>query len=146
MYDVTLTVEDIQGNTDTTTESVTVRERRPDIVVGDYDNLHVGSLMVYGTDNYELSLQEPYEVRAKVTNNRDETIENLRMSFTIRELGFRDRGSTFTLEPGESRTVRVHGYLPFSEEELWQDEYIATVDVHGSGFSRNKYQPIEILS
>ncbi|MFT4261001.1 MAG: PKD domain-containing protein [Candidatus Woesearchaeota archaeon] len=144
-HEVTLIVLDDQGRTGSVTHSIDVGRNNPDIVVGDFEGLHISNIVVYGVDDGILDIYEPYTVYATITNHRDERIENLRVKFEIPELGFKAYGSSFNLNPGQSMQRSVVGYLPFDEMDLFQDDFIVTVGVFGSGFSRNRYIPVDIV-
>jgi PKD repeat protein len=143
-HTVTLTVTDSAGRQDSTSLQIDIGRNNPDIVIGDYEGLHISNIRVAGIDNGIIDINEPYAVYATITNNRNERINNLRLSFTIPELGFRIQGSSFDLSPGQSTQRQIVGYLPFNKEDLYQEDFIVTVGVSGSGFSRNRYVPVDI--
>ena len=143
-HQVVLTVTDSNQRQATTTNQIDIGRNTPDIVIGDYEGLHITNIVVYGVDDGILDVYEPYTVYATVTNHRDERINDLRLRFQIPELGFTARGASFSLAPGESLQRSIVGYLPLNEADLFQDDFIVTVGVSGSGFNRNKYIPVDI--
>lgn len=144
-YEVTLTITDNEGRIDSDQKLVFVQRSRAnasDIVIGDFEGLHISNIKIAGSDDLTISLGEPVWVYATITNNRDHSIDNLRMSFTLPEFGLRVNGQSFSLRPGQSIERSMIVELP--PEAYYFDNYdvIANVGVHGSGFSRNKFVPL----
>lgn len=146
-YSVTLTVVDSQGLTHTTTETVVVSRKQPGVVQGEHYGLFVNSIDVTGVDFMDIAPGEEFVVRATVSNDRDEHIENLRMSFTLPELAFDVKSQAFDLAPGESRTVKIESaYLPYWASDFAGEDQLASVGVRGSGFTRNIAIPVRIVT
>ena len=143
-YEVVLTIVDSAGNSDSHTKQMDVARDMSRTVEGDFEGLHVSNIEILGSDVLVLSFDEYFSVYATVTNNKNVRLENLRLTFSVPEIGYNVKGSAFTLRPGESLQRSIHGLLPAEFEDFPYSDLIVTVGVSGSGFNRNIYVPVDI--
>jgi hypothetical protein len=141
---ITLTVYDGEGNSAVDTSQLDVSRDTQRTQFGDFEGLHVSNIEILGSDVLELSFDDPFSVYATVTNNRETAIDDLRLTFTVPEIGFKVKGNSFSLAPGESLQRSIHRYLPEHMQDFPYDDIVVFVGVSGSGFDRNIHVPVDI--
>jgi large repetitive protein len=143
-YAVWLTVYNNCGGSDT--DEKIVFAGRPDqgIVVGGEDDLFMDYFDVYGIDFGVISCKETFSITATVTNDRNENIEDLRITFAIPELGYKIKSSEFDLNSGRTRTITFYGDLDMMIEDITPGEYIALIGASDTDTIRVKYFPLYI--
>ncbi|MFT4311125.1 MAG: PKD domain-containing protein [Candidatus Woesearchaeota archaeon] len=145
-HNVVLTVTDSTGNSATDSKQMDVARDMPRTVEGDFEGLHLSNIEILGSDILELSFNEYFSVYATVTNNKDVRIDNLRLTFSVPELGYQVKGNAFSLRPGESLQRAIHDWLPEEFENFPYSDIIVEVGVSGSGFNRNIYVPVDVAN
>ena len=146
LYDVTLTVTDNTGNKASTTNTIEIMQSKENM--DDEDNekgIWVDYFDIYGTSYGTINLDEPYFVTVKVRNERSVKAKNVKVSFSLPELGYKDTANNFNLGAnGDSETVTFGGYLPFTADEVPSGEYVALITVKTGDILRTKYYPLYI--
>lgn len=146
IYDVTLTVTDNDGNKASATNTIEITELKEEQDDADTeDGIWVDYFDIYGTNYGTLSLDEPYYVTVKVRNERSVSADNIKVTFSLPELGYQDTAHNFNLRAnGDAETVNFGGYLPFTADEVPEGEYIALITVKTGDILRVKYYPLYI--
>jgi len=142
-FKVTLTVTNVLDESGSTTKNIFIGRNSPQTVVGKEDGLYVENFEVVGTDWGVVSVEDAFVVRATVTNDRSK-MKNLRLTFSIPELGFVAKSNSFTLGGGDTEDIQFYVQLPFDASEVPAGEYISLVGVSDSDIIRNKYFPLMI--
>ncbi|MGV8163153.1 MAG: PKD domain-containing protein [Candidatus Nanoarchaeia archaeon] len=145
-YRIVLTVYTNTNKFDSDEKLLFAGRPHQDITIGQEDDLFVdyfyviGEGMPYGV----IECGEQFIVTATVTNDRDEDIEDLKITFAIPELGFELESGSFDLDSGDTETINFEGYLDLMREEVPPGEYIALIGASDSDTVRNKYFPLMI--
>ncbi|PIN81813.1 hypothetical protein COV13_00275 [Candidatus Woesearchaeota archaeon CG10_big_fil_rev_8_21_14_0_10_32_9] len=142
-FEVTLTVTNVLNESGSTTKKIFIGRNNPQTVVGQEDGIYVENFEVVGTDWGVVSVEDAFVVRATVTNDRSK-MKNLRLTFSIPELGFIAKSESFTLSSGDTEDIQFYVQLPFDSSEVPAGEYISLVGVSDSDIIRNKYFPLII--
>jgi len=114
------------------------------VTIGQEDGLFVDYFDVVGSDYGVISCGKEFTVSATVTNNRDDDIRDLKITFAIPELGYELESEAFDLDSGDTETVQIIGYLDMMKEEVPAGEYIALIGASDTDTIRNKYFPLMI--
>jgi hypothetical protein len=143
-YRVVLTVYTDANKQDSDEKIVFAGRPHQGITIGKEDDLFVDYFDVVGSDYGVISCGEMFTVSATVTNDRDDDIDDLKITFAIPELGFELESEAFDLDSGDTETVEIHGYLDMMKEEVSAGEYIALIGASDTDTIRNKYFPLMI--
>jgi PKD repeat protein len=144
-YYVTLVVTNEFGDQAETTLSVYASRPYGDYIDFDFGQpVSVDYFSASGIDYGVVKLGEEFVVSVTVTNNKDETLSNMRASFSLPEFGIIQRSGAFTLRPGQTRTVEFHVFI--SEFDFIPlGDHDALIGVAGQGITRYKYFPMTII-
>jgi len=144
-HTVELTVVDEQDLTGTTSGRIDVGKAKYESDgYGKDDGVFIDYFDVYGTDLDTIDMDEPYTISARVTNARDDKVNDMHLTFQIPELGYKISSSRFDIKAGQTKNVAIQDYLPFLPNEIEPGEYYALVSVAGDGIIRTKYYPLMI--
>ncbi|MCC7574483.1 PKD domain-containing protein [Candidatus Woesearchaeota archaeon] len=144
-YYLTLVVTNEVGDQAETTLSVYASRLYGDYVDFDFGQpLSVDYFSVSSVDYGVVRLGEEFTVSVTVTNNKAETLSNMRASFSLPEFGVVQRSGAFTLRPGQTRTIEFYVFI--SEFDFIPlGDHDALIGVAGQGITRYKYFPMTII-
>jgi PKD repeat protein len=143
-YKVVLTVYDNEGLTDSDEKIVFAGTAKKGIVIGSEDGLTVDYFDVVGTDYGVISCSDTFAITATVTNDRNEDVEDMKITFAIPELGYEVESEKFDLREGKTKTITFYGDLDMMKEEVPAGEYGALIGASDTDTVRNKYFPLMI--
>lgn len=139
-YDVSVTVTDSDGLSDTATASTTVEKER--VTVEPDTEVSLGQYGVYSDAGFGVIRHgEPFTVRSGVSNDGPQQAENLRLTFTIPEYGYERNGQLFDSARGGGNTRQIQAYLP---SYIPSGDYTGYVRVFGDDVHRQKTVPITV--
>lgn len=143
---IELIVVDNDGKTGNAIKRIDVGKPQSEPVMdhGKDDGLFVHYFEVFGLDQGVISADEPYTVSATVLNDRNEDLENVRITFQIPEIGYRLESERFDLDAHETKHMFIQDYLPFLPGDIPPGEYYALVGATADGIIRTKYYPLMI--
>ncbi|MFA6073572.1 MAG: PKD domain-containing protein [Candidatus Woesearchaeota archaeon] len=145
-YKIRLTIYTNKNKSDYDEKLLFAGRVHQDIVIGQEDDLFVdyfdvtGVGLAYG----EIECGKQFEITVQVSNDRDDDIKNLKITFAIPELGYELEGEKFRLDSGDTKVVTLYGYLDMMKEEVPPGDYIAMIGVSDTDTLRNKYFPLTI--
>jgi len=143
-YKVVLTVYNSNGLSDTDEKTVFAGRPKTGIVVGGEDDLYVDYFDVIGSEYGVIECTQSFAITATVSNDRDEDIEDLRVTFAIPELGYKIKSAAFDLDAGKTKTVTFYGDLDMMKEDIVPGEYYAFIGASDTDTIRVKYFPLII--
>lgn len=142
-YTVYLTVVNEINEQGNTSRGLFAGRNNPQTVFGKEDGLYLENYEIVGSDWGVVKVGEPFVVRATVTNDRERS-RNLRLRFTVPEIGFVAESNSFTLDRGDTEDIQFYVELPFDASEVPPGDYISTIGVSNTDIIRNKYFPLLI--
>jgi hypothetical protein len=108
----------------------------------DEDGLYVGGIAIYGNDQYKAVIGDPFWVRVELSNRAERTLESVRASIMIPELGLKLKSRAIDLSIGEEETLSIHGYIPDYAEP---GEYYIQIQVSDGDILRTKWRFIDLV-
>lgn len=141
-YVLELTVTDTQGLQDTayfTVQSRNAKSAKRDF--GPEEGIFVNSLEIYGTDFERAEEYGELLIVASIENTADEDLKNVRMVFTIPELGYKIKSNAIVLKEGERETIQIFEYLP---DYVTAGVYYPVISFSDSEVRRSKPMYLEV--
>lgn len=140
LYEATVTVTDNDGLTDTA-QATTSSEKTEDTTPRPDTEVSMGTFSIYSDQGFAvLQNEEPFVLTAQVSNDGPRTAENLRLKFTIPEIGYERTGTAFNerSDDGSSKSLRSVLY------NVPPGDYFAYVSVNGGNVHRQNVIPITV--
>jgi PKD repeat protein len=143
-YKVVLTVYNSNNLSDSDEKLVFAGRTKTGVVVGSEDELFVDYYDVVGSDYGEITCAQTFAITATVSNDRNDDIQDLRVTFAIPELGYKIKSQAFDLDAGKTKTITFYGELDLTKEEYMPGEYYAFIGASDTDTIRVKYFPVII--
>jgi PKD repeat protein/5-hydroxyisourate hydrolase-like protein (transthyretin family) len=141
-YTASVTVEDNDGLTDTATKTTRVDKPRTQAPSPDTEV----SLGFYGvTSDAGFSVierDEPFTVRAGVSNDGPRRADDLHLTFTIPEYGYQRTGQIFNAGTGSDNSRHIEAQLP---SYIPAGDYTGYIRVNGGNVHRQKTVPFTVV-
>jgi hypothetical protein len=140
VYEATVTVTDNDGLTDTA-QATTSSEKTEDTTPRPDTEVSMGTFSIYSDQGFAiLENEEPFVLTAHVSNDGPRTAENLRLKFTIPEIGYERTGTAFSegSDDGSSKSLRSVLY------NVPPGDYFAYVSVNGGNVHRQNVIPVTV--
>ncbi|MFW6378647.1 MAG: PKD domain-containing protein [Nanoarchaeota archaeon] len=142
-YLVTLTVTDSMGQKTSKTVVLVVKEK--DIQLSDYDpeqGLKMMSYDVYGTAFETARVGERFTVEVDVKNVAGEDLDDIRLIYTIPEIGVKFKSHAIDLDTDQRRTITIHEHIPYYLEP---GIYYPRITLSDDEIRRVKYGYLEVI-
>ncbi|MGM5481606.1 MAG: PKD domain-containing protein [Nanobdellota archaeon] len=142
-YDIMLEITDSSGHTSVGTHSLSVVDAQRELSQYDPETgLKMISYSVYGND-FETAIPDRiFVVSVKVENFAGEDLDNIRLIYSIPELGIKFKSSAIDLDDGERKTITIQEYLPYFVEP---GVYYPRIALSDDEIRRVKYGYLEVV-
>lgn len=141
-YYVTLVITDSYGRTTTKTFTIVIEEE--EIQLSDYDpeeGLKMVSYSVRGHDIERVVAGEDLTISVDVKNTADEELENVRLIYSIPEVGVKFKSHGETLDPGQRKVIRINEIVPYY---IASGHYYPRITLSDDEIRRVKYGYLEV--
>ncbi|MBN1275002.1 PKD domain-containing protein, partial [Candidatus Woesearchaeota archaeon] len=105
--------------------------------------IDVVSVSTYGYEGYERAVPgDVIVVEVVLKNTIGSTIEDLRVGFSVPELGVKQKSSLFDVKPGQRVTRSITVYLPY---DAIPGEYYTEITVSNGDLRRSLHRSLEVV-
>jgi PKD repeat protein len=111
---------------------------------GPEHGLSLVSISTHGEYGFETAVPgDIIAVEVVLANENDEDLEDLRVGFSVPDMGIKQKSSQFTLKDGRQKTVSFEVYLPY---DVPLGEYYTEITVANDDIRRSTHRVLHIIA